>query len=284
MLRKILVPVRGDGMSETVLGHAAALAMHHKAHILVAHCRAQVEDLIPYSVPLPSFTRETIRKQAHELAEQEEAALRQELHRLAEARGLSETGTPDGTAATVTFIEEYGRMADVIAHNGRLADLIAVAKPDRDRNLGTNSLKSALFRTGRPVLMCPPDRDPPAEFGARIAIAWNGSLEATRAVALTLDLARAATSVTVLSGGKGEPHGATAEELLDYYALRGITAEIQRFDAKNPGAALLDRTVEVGASLLVMGAYGHSHERETLFGGNTQAVVDGAKIPVVMVH
>jgi nucleotide-binding universal stress UspA family protein len=283
MLRKILVPVRGDGMSETVLGHAAALAMHHKAHILVAHCRAQVEDLIPYSVPLPSFTRETIRKQAHELAEQEEAALRQELHRLAEARGLSETA-PDGTAATVTFIEEYGRMADVIAHNGRLADLIAVAKPDRDRNLGTNSLKSALFRTGRPVLMCPPDREPPAEFGARIAIAWNGSLEAARAVALTLDLARAATSVTVLSGGKGEPHGATAEELLDYYALRGITAEIMRFDAKNPGAALLDRTVEVGASLLVMGAYGHSHERETLFGGNTQAVVDGARIPVVMVH
>jgi nucleotide-binding universal stress UspA family protein len=284
MLRKILVPVRGDGMSETVLGHAAALAMHHKAHILVAHCRAQVEDLIPYSVPLPSFTRETIRKQAHELAEQEEAALRQELHRLAEARGLSETGTPDGTAATVTFTEEYGRMADVIAHNGRLADLIAVAKPDRDRNLGTNSLKSALFRTGRPVLMCPPDREPPAAFGARIAIAWNGSLEAARAVALTLDLARAATSVTVLSGGKGEPHGATAEELLDYYDLRGITAEILRFDAKNPGAALLDRTVEVGASLLVMGAYGHSHERETLFGGNTQAVVDGAKIPVVMVH
>ena len=284
MLRKILVPVRGDGMSETVLGHAAALAMHHKAHILVAHCRAQVEDLIPYSVPLPSFTRETIRKQAHELAEQEEAALRQELHRLAEARGLSETGAPDGTAATVTFTEEYGRMADVIAHNGRLADLIAVAKPDRDRNLGTNSLKSALFRTGRPVLMCPPDREPPAAFGARIAIAWNGSLEAARAIALTLDLARAATSVTVLSGGKGEPHGATADELLDYYALRGITAEILRFDSKNPGAALLDRTVEVGASLLVMGAYGHSHERETLFGGNTQAVVDGAKIPVVMVH
>ena len=107
---------------------------------------------------------------------------------------------------------------------------------------------------------------------------------AARAVALTLDLARAATSVTVLSGGKGKPHGATAEELLDYYALRGITAEILRFDARNPGAALLDRTVEVGASLLVMGAYGHSHERETLFGGNTQAVVDGARIPVVMVH
>jgi nucleotide-binding universal stress UspA family protein len=26
-----------------------------------------------------------------------------------------------------------------------------------------------------------------------------------------------------------------------------------------------------------MGAYGHSHERETLFGGNTQSVVDEAE-------
>ena len=38
------------------------------------------------------------------------------------------------------------------------------------------------------------------------------------------------------------------------------------------------------ADMLVMGAYGHSHERETLFGGNTQAVVDKAEMPVVMAH
>lgn len=284
MLRKILVPVRGDGMSGAVLGHAAALAMRHKAHILVAHCRAQVEDLIPYSVPLPSFSRETIRKQAHELAEQEEAALREALHQLAGTLGLAETDTPDGSSATVEFIEEDGRMADVIAHNGRLADLVVVAKPDRDRNLGTNSLKSALFRTGRPVLMCPRDREPPADFGARIAVAWNGSLEAARAATLTLDLARAADAVTILSGGKGAPHGASADELRDYYALRGVTADIHRFEAKNPGRALLEKTIEVGAGLLVMGAYGHSHERETLFGGNTQEVVDGADIPVTLAH
>jgi nucleotide-binding universal stress UspA family protein len=33
-----------------------------------------------------------------------------------------------------------------------------------------------------------------------------------------------------------------------------------------------------------MGAYGHSHERETLFGGNTQTVVDHAEIPVLLAH
>ena len=284
MLSRILVPVRGDGMVERVLGHAAALARRHGAHVVVAHCRARPTDMMPHGVPLPAFARETVMKQAHELAEQQERQLREDLHGLARRFGLTETEGPDGGGATVSFVEEFGRMADIVRHNGRLADLIVVARPDRDRNIGTNSLKSALFQTGRPVLMCPREGSVPGDFGARIAVGWNGSLEAARAVALTLDLAKAAETVTILSGGAGEPHGATTEELVEYYALRGIAATAIRFDARNPGAALLEKTAEAGASLLVMGAYGHSHERETLFGGNTQTVVDTAETPVVLVH
>lgn len=103
-------------------------------------------------------------------------------------------------------------------------------------------------------------------------------------VALTRDLAEAADQITILSGGKGKSHGATTEELVSYYALRGISAEVLRFEANKPGAALLEKTREVGAHLLMMGAYGVSHERETLFGGNTQAVVDHADLPAVLAH
>ncbi|MFK7745093.1 MAG: universal stress protein [Roseobacter sp.] len=284
MLRRILVPVRGDGMGEVVLSHAAMLAHRHKAHIVVAHCRPQPEEMIPYSVPLPAFMRKTIIEQASELSDQEEEGLREKLHEVAAKLDLVETDTPDGNRATLQFIEETGRMMDVVRHNGRLADLIVVAKPNRDRNLGTNTLKAGLFQTGRPVLMCPPNGEPPEDFGARIAIAWNGSLEASRTVSVTRDLADVAQEVTILSGGKGEPHGATTEELVAYYKLRGVNAQILRFDSRNPGAALLEKTREVGAHLLMMGAYGVSHERETLLGGNTQAVVDNADIPVVLAH
>lgn len=284
MLSKIVVPVRGDGMIEPVLGHASALAMRHNAHVVVAHCRSRTEDLMPFSRQLPSFARETLTEQARELADQEERAVRDQLHRFALSLGLKETNVPGQGVASIEFAEEYGLMADVIKHIGRLADLVVVGKPDRDRNLGTNSLKSALFRTGRPVLMCPPRKDVQPDFGNHITVAWNGSLESSRAVAMTLDIARTAQSVTILSGGKGEPHGASAEELVDYYRLRGVVAEIERFDARNPAEGLLNRTTELGANLLIMGAYGHNHERETLIGGNTQAVVDKAEIPVVLVH
>lgn len=284
MLSKILVPVRDDGMAKSVIDHAGALAKRHKAHIVVAHCRTTADDFMPFGVPLPAFARDTILKQAKEYADQQEQEVRKQLHEFASQLGLEETDAPSRGTPSIRMIEEFGKMADVIKHNGRLADLIVVAKPDRDRNLGFNSLRSGLFRTGRPVLMCPPERDVPDGLGSKLAIGWNGSLEASRAVAMTLDLASAADSVVVLSGGKGEPHGATTEELVDYYALRGIKADVHSFEAKNPGAELLQRTVDIGADLLIMGAYGHNHERETLFGGNTQAVVDKAEIPVVFVH
>lgn len=283
LIRKILVPVRGDGKGDLVLAHAASLGRRFTAHIDVVHCRARPEDLMPFGVPLSAFARDTFIKQAQQLADVEEKGLREELTALAQTLGLSETDAPHGDAATVSFVESQGRMADVIKTHGRLADLVAVPKPDRDRNVGSNSLKSALFQTGRPVLMTPPS-EPAEDLGTRVAIGWNGSMEAARAVAQTESLLAGAESVTILRGGSLEPHGASTEELVQYYALRGVKAGVHRFDAQNPGADLLREAKTLGANLLVMGAYGDSHERETLFGGNTQLVVDTADIPVVLVH
>jgi nucleotide-binding universal stress UspA family protein len=284
MLARILVPVWGEGVGDAVLEHAAQLAHRHKAHIVVAHCRARPEDMMPHGIPLPGFVRDAILKQASQMADQEENSLRDRLHAAAMALDLREADRPAGDVATVQFVEEHGRLPDMIKHNGRLADLIVVAKPDRDRNLGQNALKSGLFQTGRPVLMCPPAGEVPQTLGRHVTVGWNGSIEASRAVALTLDLVAAAEKVTVLAAGTGKPHGATPEDLLEYYRLRGITADLIRFEARNPGLALLERTMELGAGMLIMGAYGQSHERETLFGGNTQSVVDKAEIPVVLAH
>ena len=284
MLSKILVPVRGDGMVGTVLGHAAELAKRHRAHVVVAHCRAQASDLMPQGVPLPSFARETLVQQAHELADRQEEHVRKILTRLTRELGLAEGAARRGEIGTCEFVEENVRMADLIKRHGRLADLIVVAKPDRDRNLGFNSLKAGLYSTGRPVLMCPGHGVPGPGLGAHVAVGWNGSMEAARAVALTLDLAAGADRVTILSVGGGEPHGASTEELAEYYRLRGVEASALRFEARHPGAALLAKATEIGADMLIMGAYSHSHERETLFGGNTQTVVDTADLPVVLVH
>lgn len=283
MLREILVPIRGDGKGENVLAHAAVLARRFTAHISAVHCRPRPADMLPFGIPVPGYLRDEIVKSASSVANAEEAKLRAEFDGWVRTLGLTPAEGPDG-AATVSWEEAEGKQVDVIKTHGRLADLIAVAKPDRDRNLGANTLKSALFHTGRPVLMCPPRSDRPNSLGSRVSIAWNGSTEVARAVALTLDLIQAADEVIVLSGGD-EIHGATADDLMAYLNRRNIYPRLVRFErsARN-GEMLLSKTVEAGADLMIMGAYRNSHEHETLFGGNTQQIVDTTNIPVVLVH
>ena len=204
MLKSILVPVRGDGMVATVLAHAAELAKKHGALVNVVHCRAQAKDMMPRGISLNDFARKVMLEQAAELANRQEDHLRGILRRLSRDFGLTEEVDVDGMA-TCTFAEEEGRMADVVKHAGRLSDLIVLPKPQRERNLGQSSLKAALYGAGRPVLICPGQLEPDASFAQHVAVGWNGSLPASRAVASSLDIVGGATrqgSATRPCGGR----------------------------------------------------------------------------------
>lgn len=285
-IAKILVPVRGDGKGDNVLAHAAAIARKHNAHIEAVHCRARPQDMIPSGVAVPPALRKQLEAQVVELANAEEASLQEKFRARLARLGLDliETGIPPRDRPSAGWCEEQGKQMDVIKRHGRLADLVAVAKPDRDRNLGVNTLKAALFSTGRPVLVCPPAETAPQVLGERIAIAWNGSAEASRAVALALPLIQAADEIIVLDGGTGD-HGASGDEFMRYLEIRGVKARREPVSGgDNPGRAILAAAAAAGADLLVMGAYSHSREHESVFGGATQHVVDRTTMPVIMVH
>lgn len=285
MIRKLFVPIRGDGKGENVLRHAAAIARRFNAHIEAVHCRPRAADLLPFGVPIPGFLKEEMARQQSSLADLEEQKLKAEFHALTAEIGVPVVDAPSPGVFSASWHEEEGKQVDVVKRRGRLCDVLVVAKPDRSRNLGANTLKTALFNAGRPVLMCPPTETPPAELGRHVAIAWNGSLEATRAVAMCPTLIGAADKVSILAIDDDPAQAANADALLAYLGLRGLSLTIHRAASNgSAGAALLEETDKLGADLLIMGAYGDSHERETFFGGNTQLVVDRAAAPVVLVH
>ncbi len=284
MIRKLLIPVRGDGKGDNVFAHASALAMRYKAHIAVAHCRPRAEDLMPYGIAISAPLRKLLLSQTSEVANQVEEGMRKEMEALAVRFGITLSDTAIPGKATVSWIEEQGRQVDVIKRHGRLADLICVAKPDVDRNLGTNTLKAALFNTGRPVMMCPPSESFPEGLCSKVAIGWNGSIESSRAVAMTIGVIEAASEVVVLSSG-AEVNGADSETLMEYLAARVAKANLVRFkSSRKIGRDLLEQCKAAGADTLIMGAYSNSHETETVFGGATQYVVDRSDIPVIFVH
>ena len=83
--------------------------------------------------------------------------------------------------------------------------------------------------------------------------------------------------------GHGELPGA---DIALHLARHGVKAQIERtVSAGLPiGEALLSRAADLGADLLVMGAYGHSRAREVLLGGATRSVLRSMTVPVLMSH
>ncbi len=282
----ILAPLRGDGNGWNILSHAAAVGRRHNAHIRAVHSHAKPSDMIPYGVVVPAAFRKQIEIQATNLATAEEAELQRRYQAHLDKLGLERIngGTPPRDRMSASWLEEEGRQIDVIKRHGRLVDLVVVAKPSRDRNLGVNSLRAALFATGRPVMVCPPSETAPDDLGRRVSIAWNGSAEASRAVALAMPILRAADGVIVLDGGD-DRHGTSGKDLMEYLEACGIQAEHETINAaRHPGRAIMTAAGEADADLVVMGAYSRSREQEMIFGGATQEVIDECIMPVVMVH
>ena len=282
-LHTIMLPVRGDGKGRNVLAHATVLAKRFGAHVRIIHCHPSPDDMMPYGVVMPSVLRKQIEEAADRNADVTRAQLTAEFQKLAEEFGLIDAN-PQPDTTTAQFIEYEGKQVDAVRHYGRVADLICVPQPEGAR-LGENTLKSALFSSGPAVMMCPDADSANDRLGTHVAIAWNGSIEASRAVGLAMPIIASAESITIVSSGSTD-HPASSDELRRYLESKGIPSAIRRFEARGTvvGNQLLAETRSADADMLVMGAYHESYERESIFGGNSQVVVAEADLPVVLVH
>ena len=88
------------------------------------------------------------------------------------------------------------------------------------------TFETALFESGRPILLAPPIA--PATLGEAILIAWNGSTETARAVAFAMPFLRQAKRIRVISVEGGTVPGPTAEELARALACEGIERRFPR--------------------------------------------------------
>jgi nucleotide-binding universal stress UspA family protein len=286
-IRTILVPIRGDGKGEGVLDHALALARRFNAHLMVVHCRPRPEDMLPLGVMVPGILRQQITSSAAALADDEEGRVKAMFHDYCRRHDL--VVVEDSLAApkdrpSASWSEVTGKQAAVVAVRGRLADLIAVAQPDPDLDLGRNTLEAALLETGRLVLLCPPTAV--TSIGRHVAIGWDGHAEATRAVAAAMPILVAADQITVLSADTGDRLELGPEDLRAYLARHDAPAAVRTFRAKATEVAqgLLAAAGGAGADALLIGAYGHSRRRQLIMGGVTQHIIEHAGLPVLMSH
>lgn len=287
-IKSIIAPVRGDGRGESVLGLALAVGRIFDSHIDVLHVHARPEDMIPFGVPVSMAFKKTITDAANNLARQEEERIRAIFDDYCRSRGLAvvpaDAGEYPADRLSVSWHEETGKQASVIRRLGRYSDLIVVARPDRDGTLGMNTLQSALFDVRKLTAVAPPK--PVEETGRHIAIAWNGSTEAARAVSWALPLLSKAGAVSILTAADDGDPDSGAGRIARYLRLQGIQPEAVAFKAgrHDIGGPLLEAAAKRGADMIVMGGFGSEKRRELVLGGVTQYLIEHAELPLVMAH
>jgi nucleotide-binding universal stress UspA family protein len=169
----------------------------------------------------------------------------------------------------------------VVAGRAVMADLVVVGAAGHDGEM-RGVAERLVFGAGAPCLIAPIGLagtfDP-----RRIAIAWNGSREARRAVGDALGLIRRASSVAIVAVGEEDPPGATA--LASLLARHGVEPEVRRVPPQHDAArAILAEADAFGADLVVMGAFSRSRAEERILGGATRTLIGGASLPILMSH
>jgi nucleotide-binding universal stress UspA family protein len=175
-----------------------------------------------------------------------------------------------------------GPANQAIEQRGRRADVIVIARPmDDDDEQTRHGFQAALFRTERPILVVPPG--PPAPFGRRVAVAWRDDGRTVKALIPALRFLSRAEQFHLLAGVReATPRPSVPAALTDH----GIHADLHilPIGAGVFGRTLLEKLHELGADMLVMGAYAHNPLRELVFGGVTKYVLEHADVPVLMRH
>jgi nucleotide-binding universal stress UspA family protein len=183
---------------------------------------------------------------------------------------------------TIEWVNIEGLADTVIGEWGRRSDFVVLDRPAQHNHRRDRLIMHAvLFETDRPVLAVPPG--PPSGFGERVAIAWRDDKRTERSVLAALRLLPQAKAVHVLAGARA---GAPPPRLPPILIEHGIEAElhVMPVGAGVFGEMLLRTAHEVGADLLVMGAYTHSAWRDLLLGGVTRYMLAHADLPVLMRH
>lgn len=185
---------------------------------------------------------------------------------------------------------DRGTIATIAARFARYADctLIAPSAPGFENLRGCVS-DGALFESGRPVVLLPQGETAFPEC-RRVMIAWDASVEASKAVRDAIGLMKAADAVDVVLidpvptfDGHGPEPGA---DLSAYLGRHGISTSVHCLPRQGMevGDILNRSATEFGSDLMVMGGFGHSRLRQRIFGGTTTTMLKGVAIPVLMAH
>ena len=283
MTTSILVPLAQGLPSSNVFDATLALAQGLHARVHAAYIRPNPDAaaaMVPEMIMAGGVTRDIIEQEMRQATAVAEVRFEEWRQR----QGGLAASDRTGERWSATWSEYIGDFEPIVTRFGRLADFIVLPRPTASEVIAQRCVDAAVFGTGRPTLIV--GEAPPAPLTDHILIAWNGSLEASRAVFGAMPLLQRAKRITIFTALE---YGAEAVDLEDLAASlrdRGIRTPEVIFptNERSTGAALVTAAKTHHATLIVMGAYTHSRLREAFLGGVTRHLLGHAPAPLLMSH
>lgn len=273
---KSILTILSDQRQLPQLDAAAALAAREDGHLSVLSLgldHTQIGYYFPGGTP---YAFQDAIDMAMEQVESLNRSVQQHLSRFSDLRWSSEA-----------VVAQIGGIANLVGMRARFSDLTVLTRPYGEDIPGEAEavVEAALFEGGCPVLVLP-GTDLPADPPGKVLVAWNQSLEALAAVRRALPLLQAAGSVeiTIIDPRRntdGSEPGAPLTQMLTRHGVHADIAVLAR-TAGTISEELNRRATEIGADLVVMGAYGHSRFRQAILGGATRNMLEKARVPVFM--
>jgi nucleotide-binding universal stress UspA family protein len=208
---------------------------------------------------------------------------RTECHRLEHlVRGVVASGV---NVHCATRKVAWGAVLDDAAEEARYFDLTLLPWSG-DTVAAQDMAQAVIFGSGRPAILVPSAI--PAASLDHLAIAWDGSRVAARALGDALPFLAEGGRISVLTVRDEKPlsgsdlAGALASSLVKrgFNAARVETA----LGGRTIAEALQDTALSNGAQLLAMGGFGHSRVRDFVLGGATKGILNQLLLPILLSH
>ncbi|MFT4161685.1 universal stress protein [Shinella zoogloeoides] len=260
-----------------VTDHALALARRTGGHVVGIHAESPVVVTLiaPMEYPDPSAVLD-LQERARQQSREVEQAFRSRCER------------DDISYEWRLFTGTAGYASAGVIDSARGADIVIAGQFDPDADgPAQEDIEDLLYESGRPVYLVSNAPAGPEPID-RVLLAWNGSKESARAAFDALPFLTAAKEVEIFTVDPPENSMQSREfcgaELAATLSRHGIKTTVASRGSEGHSVAEIvnHRATEIGAGLIVMGAYSHSRLRQRLFGGVTSAMMRHARVPVLM--
>jgi nucleotide-binding universal stress UspA family protein len=278
MLKNLLVHIPSERLIRPVVDSAISLAMAHSAHldaVSIGYENTNVELAVEAGGAAVAAAFEV----GHE-------------HAIARATAALAVFETEARHAGISYNVQaltnipYEAVGSVSA-SARLHDLAIALQPEPNPDTFDNAIPlEILFQSGGPVLFIPHTHKGVFQ-PMRIAVAWDGSRLAARAVRDAAPFLARAHAITIISVNEAQaPESVSASRLAAHLARHGLTAQVERVSADRADIqpTILSIAADTGVDLIVMGAYGHSRLQERVLGGVTRGMLQSMTVPTLMSH